>query len=471
MSQKETFITKLIYQKDKADPEKFEKGKFFVGSTILFILLCLTSIPYYGIFFPEEITKHPDLFLVNIIGAFFIFALLFIYRKFGGRIFIVNAITFLGYAGNYGTYSFNGGIFSPDNMWGIIISCWVFLVANRLSGFIWMIVSTITLIFFYYADLNQLHDFQADIMKVNSGYYFLNYILAALFLLAIISLYESSKRKFVNELKDSKTDLELHRKELEAQREDILASINYAKRIQHAVLPNEENIYRNIPLSFIFYKPKDIVSGDFFWFHEIDRDNYIYVCADCTGHGVPGALMTVIGSNLLTQIVIENKTHQPSQILNELDKRLASTLKQQKEHYKLIQDGMDVSVLSVDKSKKQFTYTGAKRPAVLIKNKEITELKGSKFSLGGYSAEEKVFEEIKINYNEDDVIYLFTDGYIDQFGGIENKKYMIKKLRELLLKIHVLPMQEQKQILEKTIVEWTGKNDQTDNILVTGIRF
>jgi serine phosphatase RsbU (regulator of sigma subunit) len=173
------------------------------------------------------------------------------------------------------------------------------------------------------------------------------------------------------------------------------------------VLPQEESIYRSIPLSFILYKPKDIVSGDFFWFHEIDKDNYIIVCADFTGHGVPGAFMTVIGSSLLNQIVIDNKITKPSTILYELDKLINITLKQRKEHEHYVQDGMDLALLKVDKSKNEFIFTSAKRPAILISNKQMQEFKGSKFTLGGMVSGEKVFEEIKMKYTEDDVIYMF----------------------------------------------------------------
>lgn len=259
--------------------------------------------------------------------------------------------------------------------------------------------------------------------------------------------------------------------ELEVQQKEIISSIDYASKIQHAILPDEENIYRSIPLSFIYYKARDLVSGDFFWFHSINENSYIIVCADCTGHGVPGAFMTVIGSSLLNQIVIENKTGNPSEILSELDIRITETLKQQKDHYQIIQDGMDLSLLKVDKLNKEFIFTSAKRTGIFIRNKEIQELKGSKNTIGGLRSGEKTFNEIRMNFETDDIIYLFTDGYVDQFGGEENKKFMIKRFRELLLSIHQFPMQKQKQEIENNIVKWIGSNEQTDDILVMGIRF
>ena len=293
------------------------------------------------------------------------------------------------------------------------------------------------------------------------------------FALNIYMIYEFIKTKTLAEklISNQKYTLETSCKQLELKNEDIVSSINYAKRIQYAVLPNEDSIYRNVPLSFILYKPRDIVSGDFFWFHEIDRDNYIIVCADCTGHGVPGAFMTVIGSSALNQIVIENKITKPSEILVELDKRITSILKQEKTRAIYVHDGMDLSLIKVNKANKEFVFTSAKRPTIFIRDKQIREFKGSKNTLGGLRSGEKKFEEIKTNYEEDDMIYLFTDGYIDQFGGIDNKKFMIKRFRELLLNIYQLSMNEQKQKLETTINNWIGKNEQTDDITVMGIRF
>lgn len=462
-------LDKLIYKGDKESPDTYHKGRFFIIIMSFFFLISILSLPYYfnGV---VEISTEVKLSYIFTLVAFA--CIFIIYPRYGYRVTLVNIHSvFASFISMYSTYTVSGGIYSPDLGFSGTITIFIFLVANRTSGFIWALLGLAQIFFYYYADVNGWHDFKGDMLQIPNHYYLFSIIFSVVFAVLMIVQFEKSKDKLLIILKESQSETEKHKKILEIQNEEVIASINYAKRIQQAVLPNEENIYRNIPLSFILYKPKDIVSGDFFWFHEIDSDNYIFVCADCTGHGVPGALMTVIGSNLLTQIVMENKTYQPSSILSELDKRLATTLKQQKEHYKLIQDGMDMSLLKIDKKKKKFTYAGAKRPALLIRNQEITELKGSKNSLGGHSVEQKVFEDIDISYAEDDMIYLFTDGYIDQFGGGENKKFMIKKLRELLQKIYVLPIAEQKQILEKTIVDWTGKNDQTDDILVTGIRF
>ncbi len=286
----------------------------------------------------------------------------------------------------------------------------------------------------------------------------------------LVSEFVKAQNNAGVQIRKQKILLEKNNDELEMQKQEIISSLNYAKRIQHAVLPMEETIFKNIPNAFIYYKPRDIVSGDFYWFHEVDKNNYTIVCADCTGHGVPGALMTVIGSNLLTQIVTEGKATSPSGILEELDEKITATLKQQKDHLQIIQDGMDLSLLTVNKTKKEFIFTSAKRPAILLRNGVLQEFKGSKNTLGGLRSGEKKFEEIKMNYHENDMIYLFTDGITDQFGGDKNKKLSIKRLRELLMNIHLLPVQEQKQKVDSKITNWVGKNEQTDDICLIGIK-
>ncbi|NUM49871.1 MAG: SpoIIE family protein phosphatase [Flavobacteriales bacterium] len=175
--------------------------------------------------------------------------------------------------------------------------------------------------------MNHWADFKTLTEVIPNHYYFASLVFGLVLGTIVIHLHESSKESYLNELAQSKSDVEEQKKILEQQKEEIISSIQYARRMQNAILPQEDVIYRNIPLSFILYKPRDIVSGDFFWFHEINADNYIIVCADCTGHGVPGALMTVIGSNLLTQIITENRLYQPAKILQELDERISATLK------------------------------------------------------------------------------------------------------------------------------------------------
>jgi serine phosphatase RsbU (regulator of sigma subunit) len=287
----------------------------------------------------------------------------------------------------------------------------------------------------------------------------------------LVSQFVKANQKAENRIHHQKIALELSNKNLESKNEDILSSIQYAKRIQEAVLPPEDRVQRDIPLSFIFYRPKDIVSGDFFWFHSLDVNRYVLAVADCTGHGVPGAFMTVIGSNLLNQVVIENNILSPGKILSELDHRLTSTLRQEKQHRGLVQDGMDISIIYVNKPKNEVVFSSAKRPMLFVRDGKLDEQKGSKLSIGGLRTEEKIFTEIRLQTQEDDCLYLYSDGMVDQFGGSQNKKLTSKRLRDKILEISEFPVHEQSRLIEELFLSWKGNNEQTDDALMIGIRF
>ncbi|MEW6469907.1 MAG: SpoIIE family protein phosphatase [Bacteroidota bacterium] len=460
-------VDRLISKKDKENPDSYRKGMLFIYSMFALLGIIVISLPYIAMTgFGDSEMLYGNIFLAAIITV-----LVGVYTNYGYRVLIVNLINVFGHMSSIGTYDITGGIFSPDYYFGFIMCAWIFLVGNKSSGLFWFAVLMLTNVFFYYAEVMGWNDFRHDANNLSPAYHLITSLMAAGFLALIITLYENGKNKYVQQVIAAKTELEEQKKELEAHKEDIISSINYARRIQYAVLPHEDAICRSIPLSFILYRPRDIVSGDFFWFHEIDEKNYIIVCADCTGHGVPGAFMTVIGSSLLTQIVKDNGITKPSDILAELDRRIIETLKQEKNRTAQVQDGMDLSLLKVNKADREFIYTSAKRPAIFIRGKQLQEFKGSKLSLGGMRSGEKKFGEIRMKYEEDDMIYLFTDGYIDQFGGPENKKFMIKRFRELLLRVCDLSMNEQKQQMEAAIRGWIGNNEQTDDITVIGIRF
>jgi serine phosphatase RsbU (regulator of sigma subunit) len=280
-----------------------------------------------------------------------------------------------------------------------------------------------------------------------------------------------NKKKYATIIETANQEIKIKSSELASRNKDVTDSINYAKRIQYAILPNDEAIYKAFPESFIFFKPKDIVSGDFYWFHEINKNEFILACGDCTGHGVPGAFMTVIGSNLLNQIVIEKKVFSPARILTEIDMLLNTTLKQDYEEAKGVQDGMDIALIKVNTTKKECVITSAKRPVVLIRDNQIVETKGSKFSVGGMRSGIKEFAEHTASYKSGDQLYMFTDGFCDQFGGDKGKKFSSKRLKEFLLEKNKLTMGEQKQNLENAIIEWQGRLEQVDDILIIGVKF
>ncbi len=255
------------------------------------------------------------------------------------------------------------------------------------------------------------------------------------------------------------------------QRDDILSSINYAKRIQTALLPNIERIQKTFPEFMLLYLPKNIVSGDFYWFSEIDEKNIVFLAvADCTGHGVSGAFMTIIGEALLEQIINVDDIQEPAKILQELDIRLLKTLKQGTNDIEKINDGMDVSILKFDLTNQKIIFAAAKRNLWIIEQntKIIQEYKGNKFPIGSSQYKEKLYTQQEIKIKKGDVIYSFTDGYADQFS-IEGK-FRISKLRTIIQENNQKTITEQHDIFLKKHEDWKGSLEQTDDILLIGIK-
>ncbi len=257
--------------------------------------------------------------------------------------------------------------------------------------------------------------------------------------------------------------------QLKEKNNNIMDSIKYAKKIQEAILPNEEVLYQEMPDSFILYKPRDIVSGDFFWFNKVN-DHFVVCAADCTGHGVPGALMSMIGNDLLHSVVREKDITGPHLAMQQLDLRLQKVLHQTGSETEA-KDGMDLAMCAINRKNNKMQYAGAHRPILLVRNNEVIQYNASKYSLGGYSRKPKEFKEQVINLNKGDVVYLFSDGYTDQFGGIKGKKFLLKRLNELVLELQNTSMQEQKDILWNKLLEWKGENRQVDDILLMGFRY
>lgn len=255
--------------------------------------------------------------------------------------------------------------------------------------------------------------------------------------------------------------------EIETSNLKITQSIRYAKRIQDAILPDQELIKKNFEEYFILYQPKDIVSGDFYWFEE-KEDLLIIAVVDCTGHGVPGAFMTMMGNDLLNQIIIENAISSPEYIIAELDKKVTKTLDS---HTEKRNDGMDIAVVVIDRSQHLIHFSGAKLPLYHVSNGILSQVKGSIFPIGSTQYKHnKIFQKHTMPYTKGDIIYLFSDGFQDQFGGENKMKYMTKRFRHFLSEMNGIGMEEQKDILEKELLYWKNGNKQTDDILVMGFK-
>lgn len=278
-------------------------------------------------------------------------------------------------------------------------------------------------------------------------------------------------RLYKNKQKDNVL-LKKQKEEIEIQKKSITDSINYAYRIQKSILPSQEHFYEILPQSFVFNKPKDIVSGDFYWLHETSPFKYssvnskvLLALADCTGHGVPGAFMSMMGVELLNEAV--NESHSPAKILQIVDEGIRKALHTNNIDSK--KDGMDMALCAFDFDKNVMKYCGANRPVYRIRNNVLDIFLPQKTAVG-FSEQGFVFMNQEIDIQKNDAIYLFSDGYADQFGGERDKKLTTKKFKDLLMSMQVIPIREQGLELEKFITNWAGTRQQVDDMLVIGLR-
>ncbi len=304
-------------------------------------------------------------------------------------------------------------------------------------------------------------------------FYIIEFILAAFIIVFIIKIRERKlqhdKRVLSKKVKERTLEIEKQKNKIEHQNSEIRDSILYAKRIQSAVLPDEREIKKSLPQHFILFKPRDIVSGDFYWIAKHNKRTVV-VAADCTGHGVPGAFMSMLGISLLNEITGRKKELTACKILDLLREQIKTTLSQTGKHEEA-KDGMDLALCIIDPERSVVQFAGAYNPLILIRNGEIIIYKGDKMPIGIHIGNETPFTNHIIEVKENDMIYMFSDGYADQFGGPEGKKFKSVPFKKLLLEISKKPLSRQKEILENTIEEWKGELEQVDDILVIGLRF
>jgi ligand-binding sensor domain-containing protein/serine phosphatase RsbU (regulator of sigma subunit) len=307
-----------------------------------------------------------------------------------------------------------------------------------------------------------------------TGWFILLVILSVIgIMIMIIQQREKAQKKiqeYLEEELDARTSVIMKQKgEIELQNVEITDSINYAKRIQTSILPDITKLKETFRDSFILFQPRDIVSGDFYWFDKLGDDKFIIVCADSTGHGVPGAFMSMIGSTLLQDIVLRQKISKPSAILNLLDKQIFSTLNQSIE-LGVSNDGMDIVVCELDLKTRHIRFASAMRPIILVIDGELFYIRGNRLSVGGESTYEKYFDDQEYALNEGDIIYLFSDGLPDQFGGSDGRKLKVARLKRLIEQVSKLPMEEQKDAILKFYDDWKGAYNQVDDIIFMGLK-
>lgn len=500
-------INYFIPESHKTEVQLFKKAENIVSTT-------LTGIGFLFIILPFNIYLNiPYTLLVNSLAIVALILNLYGFKKELSRRIYSNILTLVSFTTVFVSAIETGGIFSPVVPYFVVVGIIVFLYANNLVATLWIAVISFSTIFLaiiqilfplyskikskdqilFYTTTNlslvifstYLIRFYINILKNISKRNFLKTEKMEKYNQMLAEQQEIIKKKneellqLYQEYNKQNKDLLLQKELLEIQNQELnrayaelIDSVYYTKRIQEALLPSMQAIKPYFSDLMILYKPKEILSGDFYWFAEVNE--YLFLAlADCTGHGIPGAFMTVIGNDLLNRIIKEDYTFHPNEILKKLDKELLKTLQKDRPSLKLeiINDGMDIALCRIDKESNEICFAGAKRPLFIVNEQGVQEIKGSRFGIGGYLGTEKFFEEHRFIFSEKDVFYMTSDGFTDQFGGDNNTKFLVARFKEVLKEIYQKPMEVQKQKLNDIHENWRGYiNEQTDDILVIGFR-
>lgn len=340
---------------------------------------------------------------------------------------------------------------------------WLLLAATIVSNIVFFVLNS---------------PLTVDEFITNGGLLVLTVVIFSVFL--IRSRYRLTYKEIKSrlELEKSKALIQYQKEEVDEKNQEIISSLRYAKRLQEALLPPKNLLDSFFNENyFILYHPRDIVCGDFYWARKIKttplngnpKDYLLIAVADCTGHGVPGAFMSLLGSNFLHQSAVEKGVNSTAEALDFLNQKIITTLNHGYGGVE-IRDGMDISLIAIDLESKQLSYSGANNPVYIVRNKSLQTLKANKQAIGNMNDVVLPYDNVVTQLEPNDCIYLFTDGYADQFGGPKGKKLMRKQFEETLIAASDKPMQEQKQILENTFNNWKGALEQVDDVCVVGVR-
>lgn len=323
-------------------------------------------------------------------------------------------------------------------------------------------------------------------LVISEELFYFEFIISLIGVTIMVILFRKQKKDHENSLIYLEKQLKQQNYTLKHKEQEITDSIRYALRIQLSIIPTPERVKALLPKSMVFYKPKDIVSGDFYWVDEINGD-VLFAAVDCTGHGVPGAMMSVIGLKSLTQAIQDKKLSKPADILQHLDIAVNDTLRQSSD-VNAVKDGMDLALCSINYKTLTLQYAGAFNAVCIIRknisttytpasNKEVfygtdlMEIKSDKFPIGSNTdGIADTFTNHTFQLQKDDLIYIYTDGYADQFGGSKHKKFKYNKLKDVLISMAELPVEEHYRVLDTALKAWQGTQEQVDDVLVIGVR-
>jgi serine phosphatase RsbU (regulator of sigma subunit) len=313
------------------------------------------------------------------------------------------------------------------------------------------------------AQLKQANEIEELKNKKKSYFIFILVVIGLVVIVVAFLLFRQNKLKQLTNLQ-----LQEQNQIIFEKKQEIDHSIQYAKGIQLAVLPELKELKAQFSESFVYYKPKDVVSGDFYWFGKVENEFYC-LAADCTGHGVPGALMSIIGMDKIVQAIFEKKITAPNKILAYLNVQIKNVLKQHSDE-SIQKDGMDIALLKFNNDLSEVEYSAANRPLYFVREGKLIEYKADKTAIAGFTPNEQEFTNQKILLQKNDCLFLSTDGYADQFGGPDGKKMMTRKLKDVLVSISGMTASEQRTIIEKNFDDWRGTQEQVDDVLLIGIK-
>lgn len=490
----------------KEDVFSYRKAENIVNGALfglIFVVLLLTLNMSLGLWVSS---------VVHIVASLLLIINLYSFKRGLSEVYFGELTNFVSYILIFSISLETGGVFSPAISAFMVSGMIAFLYRGRKSGLFWGAAGIISIAILGILDITN-QSFPSKISSTKATIYAVIFnILLLIFLSYLVRSYVAilkniSKRNFLKAekmerfhqvlseqeeqiQKKNKELLSLYEQfntqnqnlflqkellqtqndELTSTYEELIDSIYYTKRIQDALLPDDEVIKKYFAELMILYKPKEILSGDFFWFAQVEKYTFILV-ADCTGHGIPGAFMTVIGNDLLNRIIKEEHTFSPKNILERLDAELSKTLQQELENTRGIADGMDIAICRIDREAQEICFAGAKRPLWIVKQGKLEEIKGSRVSIGGLGFANKSYEEHIIKASAEDIFYISTDGYTDQFGGEDDTKFLTLRLKEKLQQLYPKPLEYQKLYLLEVHEMWKGFiNEQTDDILLIAFR-
>jgi phosphoserine phosphatase RsbU/P len=427
--------------------------------------------PLFAITDYFNIPKHWELLLfIRLAVAAITFLTLVLRKRFALQSNIIVLIPFL-LISLQNAYTF--GLIDNEILLGhclnyiaLLIGGGMFILWPSIYSVVLVVLSAMATVFFVNA--NPL--LSANSFFVNGG---LLLLAVGVFMIILIKFrYDLTVKEIKARLalQESNEELAIQKSIVESKNEKITDSIRYAKRIQDSILGHQSTIDKWFKQSLVLFKPKDILSGDFYWFYRDEgADIKVIIAADCTGHGVPAAMMTVLGNSILNEVVIQKKIYEPDQILHEMDLRIIETFSRETESGHQVNDGMDVSILTFYKN--QILFASAKNALHIVTNNEIRIIPGSKFPVGSTQYKEpKRFDKHIIAAAPGSKLFLQTDGYQDQFGGEKNQKFLSKNYRELLLASAQLTMRDQCKLLEDRFANWKMDSKQTDDVLIVGVQ-